>query len=210
MQALRLPVEIIVYGRGSRIEDVKHHPLADLDLIVLSPKTYTKSDLSSLYEWMQDCPFPVDIRKMTPQQASADEHMRLLIHSRSVHLFGERPEFLPVAANIHTMRTIFHQYAYYQFPPILNGAAGLRLLQLKLLTRSFGCIGFLQGYPFTRDIATCIGIAKDNDDKTGNLLEEYWRRLCEDKSLSDFNIQLVIKLLLRREREVGLLNRAEL
>ena len=205
LQTLDLPKECSIYIRGSRIEDANHHPLADIDLIVLSPFECIEDVFSKLTPWMEQSLIPIDIRKKTPSRVHVDPHIRLLLHTRSIHIFGERHIFHPVPANLETMQKIFHDYAYYQFPPILRSGFQLRLLQLKLLTRSFGCIGFLQGHPFTRDVATCIHIAKSNDRHVGLLLEEYWERICEEQPLSEFNILPIIELLLKKERASGLL-----
>ena len=204
MDLLNLPPTSSIYVRGSRIEDSNHHPRADLDLTLISSPQDLKTLFNVVYGWAQASPIPIDIRKSTPAAIENDAHLRLLLHTRSLHVYGPEYTFRPVPANLDTIRCIFHQYAYYQFPAQLKGSFGLRLLQLKLITRSFGCIAFAQGFPFTRDIATCIQIAKHNDAFAGAVLNECWNRLCAERMNTELNVQPVIDLLLEREKTLAL------
>ena len=201
---LSLPETVRIYARGSRVEHESHHPFADLDLIILSPRDTKKSDLIALYDWFKKSSIPIDIRKCISSEIHLDAHLHLLIATRSVHIKGIKLMLEPVPANIETMRCIFHQYAFYRLPPILTSHHNLRLLELKLLTRSFGCIGFLQGSPFTRDIAACIEVAKADNEHIGHLLESFWIQFCQNRPLPTFHILPIIKRLMVLEQQLKL------
>lgn len=165
-----------LYLRGSILEEVNPHPSADIDIILVCDEQHpAERFINQLLEQLSKLGRDVDLSILSEADARLNIPHRLLLHTRSVRLWGKMREFDPVAANLVTMKAHLCAYAPSFPPDIFVASLRSRVSALKNLTRCFGVFMFVDGGRFTRDIITCIDYACSLKKDVGEMLRNAWR-----------------------------------
>jgi hypothetical protein len=166
-----------IYLRGSFLENNSLHQNSDVDLIVIG-ESIDKTLINNLKRKLSFTKRSIEILSLTPAQVENSSIFRLLLQTRSLHLKGRVRFFSPVKANLETMKDHFFHFRPHMIFPILSMDKSIRLIQLKLITRSYGVLYFLHSRDkFSRDIETCLFWAKEIDEIAGRTLQKHWENL---------------------------------
>ena len=174
IRKLNIPNNTSIYLRGSYLEHDLLFPNSDIDLIVISDNI--KQDfLESIRTCLVDFKRSVEILSLRQCEIQNRQTFRLLLHTRSLHISGQKIIFRPVKADLETMQDHFFQYKPHMMSTNLSLQKNIRIMQLKQITRSYGVLYFMHNSNvFSRDILTCLNWAIELDNKTGSVLKELW------------------------------------
>ena len=185
---LDIPINTSIYLRGSYLEYDLLFPNSDIDLIVISDNIKPDS-IDKIRNSLVDFKRPVEILSLCRNEIKNRHAIRLLLHTRSLHISGHKIIFSPVKADIETMRDHYFQYKPHMISANLSLQKNIRIMQLKQITRSFGVLYFMHNFnKFSRDILTCLNWAIELDYKTGSTLKELWNSVDYPRTYKETNL----------------------
>lgn len=167
--------DVSFYLRGSMIENESPHINADIDLYVIHKQNYLPREkameiitkLSFLNRF-------IDLHIFNENDIKLDLPNRLLLYSRSIHLFGPEIKFQPIKIDQNMIELHWKAYNPNFAPDIMYSSVRSRVCALKNLTRCFGLISLIENKIFTRDIQECIDYAETFDKTIHQYLLDNW------------------------------------
>jgi hypothetical protein len=174
IRKINIPVNISIYLRGSFLESDFLFPNSDIDLVAISDNI-SKDFLEALKTKLENFKRPIEILSLGQSETQKRHSLRLLLHTRSLHIAGPKIKFSPVKADLETMQDHYFQYKPHMIPANLSLNKNIRIMQLKQITRAYGILYFMHNSKvFSRDISTCLNWAIELDNKTGSILKDLW------------------------------------
>lgn len=155
-----------VFLRGSLLESPGPFDRADVDLIVVY------EDRLQLIALQQTLPrgHEYDVRVLDERVRTHDPVDLALLHCRSLQLCGPILPRILITADKAFAWQHWLKYCPALIPGVLDTRARTSLIHFKLLARCFGVLSYLRHKRFTRDVATCVALARDERETLGNCL----------------------------------------
>jgi hypothetical protein len=150
-----------LFLRGSMLEQLAPHPLADIDLLLVAPKRQ-RVDLSVLDRFDR----MVDIYRVDPKKSSV---LMTLVRTRSLQVTGQ--EFPSVAVRVSRELIVDHwlHYAPFGFEPLLFRSDRRFVARVKQLLRSVALLKLMDAGRYSRDLVHCAGWLSEYETELGKL-----------------------------------------
>ena len=188
IRKINIPINTSIYLRGSYLESDLLFPNSDIDLVTIS-EDINQYFLEKLKSNLENFNRSIEILSLRQSETQKRHALRLLLHTRSLHVAGPKIKFSPVKADLETMRDHYFQYKPHMIPPNLSLRKNIRIMQLKQITRSYGVLYFMHNpNVFSRDILTCLNWAIELDYKTGSILKELWNSVDYPRTYKENNL----------------------
>lgn len=188
IRKINIPINTSIYLRGSYLESDLLFPNSDIDLVTIS-EDINQYFLEKLKSNLENFNRSIEILSLRQSETQKRHALRLLLHTRSLHVAGPKIKFSPVKADLETMRDHYFQYKPHMISPNLSLRKNIRIMQLKQITRSYGVLYFMHNpNVFSRDILTCLNWAIELDYKTGSILKELWNSVDYPRTYKENNL----------------------
>ena len=188
IRKINIPINTSIYLRGSYLESDLLFPNSDIDLVTIS-EDINQYFLEKLKSNLENFNRSIEILSLRQSETQKRHALRLLLHTRSLHVAGPKIKFSPVKADLETMRDHYFQYKPHMISPNLSLRKNIRIMQLKQITRSYGVLYFMHNpNVFSRDILTCLNWAIELDYKPGSILKELWNSVDYPRTYKENNL----------------------
>lgn len=202
IRKINIPINTSIYLRGSYLESDLLFPNSDIDLVTIS-EDINQYFLEKLKSNLENFNRSIEILSLRQSETQKRHALRLLLHTRSLHVAGPKIKFSPVKADLETMRDHYFQYKPHMISANLSLRKNIRIMQLKQITRSYGVLYFMHNpNVFSRDILTCLNWAIELDYKTGSILKELWDSVDYPRTYKENNLSEIKSAFLIESRRV--------
>lgn len=163
--------DVPIFLRGSMIEQVRPHPNADIDLLVVS---HDKNPAIS-FRGLAHLNRFIDPQRIDP--SLRDTVLTTLLWTRSIQLVGTPIAPKPVPITKDWIFAHWLRHGTNRLPNRLISQALRRVAETKQLIRTVGLIWLMKEGKFSRDLNTCVQWAKNINKVAGAELEEMLHNL---------------------------------
>jgi len=188
IRKIKIPINTSIYLRGSFLESDFLFPNSDIDLVTISDNI-NQDFLEKLKSNLENFNRSIEILSLRQSETQKRHALRLLLHTRSLHVAGPKIKFRPVKADLETMQDHYFHYKPHMIAASLSLHKNIRIMQLKQITRAYGILYFMhKSKVFSRDISTCLNWAIELDNKTGSILKNLWDLVDFSKTYKETNL----------------------
>jgi len=152
--------QLELYLRGSILEQPKPHPQADIDIVLLCPRSTYSQHQTHLRDILKATGRLLDLRFFDPAEGfSSWESMLLGCRSHPISHTKRRFDMIPSTLDVH--RELWHNAQLSSLPDRLPPPGIPRVHMVKRLLRSIGILWLCQNQEFSRDLVRCLAWSKE-------------------------------------------------
>ena len=186
-----LPDGCSLYLRGSVVEREDLHPRSDIDLVAVGAVSLAiQTQLQGL---LADALRPIDAAVLSHADLAENACHRVLLSARARHVGSPALRLALEPATDDTVWSFWWRYRVFLVTPRVGTTTGLRVCELKQLTRAFGVVRWFAEHRLTRDIATCLSWAETHVPEAAAVLRAAWGEVdeCPDGLVGALDIRKV-------------------